>query len=521
MRRPPPANGRAAARPAWGPRLSRPQQPLSDYLLYVLVEGDHQVGNVRAMLFVVVVVGFVFVGRLFEHLTALPLLDAFLATLGPRETLPPAAVTLLEIFGGFFTLQVLRHALPPLIGLGLALYFGAAYLKDLLELPNLQLAFKHLTATVFGTDYPHLTVKDGKAFVDNPETNPMLKIGGPGWVHIRIGNAALFERMAGPSSVLGAGTHFIRRFETVREAFDLREIERARENVKMMTKDGIPLVMNEMRVRFRLNTSARDARTESNPFPVLVGAIRRAAYKRKVNAKGLENWADMVAGAARSTITSWVAERHMNELIPPPRMGEAAGAAGPPPYRQALHERFHQKDTKRKFADMGAEIVWVSVGHLRPDPDVDPDLKADADPTGRDKIHKQIIDTWRAQQAALASDVLVEARAHARAERERSHTMAELDLIVTLTSGLREARDAGNPMSDVLTNRLIEQVTGIRLRSDEERFERLLAIQGFLNGEMAEGALPPGALPNDLPNPDLPRPDFRGPEPADPTQPKP
>jgi regulator of protease activity HflC (stomatin/prohibitin superfamily) len=487
-----PTRPHANGRPAWTPQLARPEQPLSDYLLYVLVEGDHQVGNLRAMLMGVMVVGFIFIGRLFEHLTALPMLDAFLATLGPRESFPPAVLTLLEIFGGFFTLQVLRHALPPMLGLGLALYFGAAYLKDLLELPNLQLAFKYLIATLFGTDYPRMTVKEGKAYVGDPETNPMLKIGGPGWVDIRIGNAAIFERLAGPSSVLGAGTHFIRRFETLREAFDLREIERARQNVKVMTKDGIPLVMNEMRVRFRLNTSARDTRTESNPYPVLVGAIRRAAYKRKVNAKGLENWAEMVAGAAKSTITGWVAERHMNELIPPPRMGEAAATALPPPYRQALHERFYQKDTRRKFADMGAEIVWVSVGHLRPDPDVDPDLKLEADPTGRDKIQKQIIDTWRAQQAALASDLLTDSRAHARAEKERSRTMAELELIISLTSGLRDARDAGNPMSDVLTNRLLEYVTGVRLRTDEERLEHLLTLQGFLRGDVAEGALPPG-----------------------------
>ena len=474
-----------------------PRPPLRDYLLYVFVEGDHQVGNLRLLGLVVMVLSFIFVARLFEPIRALPLLDALLAPLGPREALPPALLTLLEVFGGFFTRQVLRHALPPLVGLGLAFYFGAAYLKDLLELPNLQLAFKHLTATLFGADYPHMTIKEGRAYVDNPETNPMLRIGGPGWVHIRIGNAAIFERFAGPSSVLGAGTHFIRRFETLREAFDLREIERSKQNVKMMTKDGIPLVMNEMRVRFRLNTSHRDARTEANPYPVLVGAIRRAAYKRKVGTKGLENWAEMVAGAAKSTITSWVAERHMNEIIAPPRMGDQAGTP-PPPYRQALHERFYQKDTRRKFADMGAEIVWVSVGHLRPDPDVDPDLKLEADPTGRDKIQKQIIDTWRAQQAALASDVITEARATARAEKERSRAMAEMELVNALTLGLRDARQAGHAMSEVLTDRLVEYLTGVKLRSEAERREHLMTLETFLRGD----------LPEVLPNPDLPRPDF-------------
>ena len=477
----------------------RPLARLRDYLLYVMIDGDHQVANLRLMLNIGLVLAFVFIGRLFEPIPALPLLDQFLATLGPRETLPPAALTLLEIFGGFFTIQVLRHALPPLIGLGLAFYFGAAYLKNLLELPNLQLAFKYVTATVFGAAYPHMTISEGKASVTDPETNPMLKIGGPGWVHIRIGNAAIFERMAGPSSVLGAGTHFIRRFESLREVFDLRETERARQNVKMMTKDGIPLVLTEVRVRFRLNTSQRDTRTEANPYPVLIGAIRRAAYKRKVGASGLENWADMVAGAARGTITGWVAERHMHDLIPPPRMGEQAGQPPPPPYRQALHERFYQKDTRRKFADMGAEIVWVSVGHLRPDPDVDPNLEPGADPTGHDKIHKQIIETWRAQQAALASDVITDAHAVARAEKERARAMAELELINALTLGLRDAREAGHPISDVLTDRLVEHLTGVRVHSEEERLQRLLAIQEFLRQD-----LPGSLLPGDLPNPDLP-----------------
>jgi hypothetical protein len=213
-----------------------------------------------------------------------------------------------------------------------------------------------------------------------------------------------------------------------------------------------------------------------------------------VGGKGLENRADMVAGAAKGTITSWVGERHMNELIPPPRMGEQAGAAPPPPYRQALHERFHQKDTRKKFADMGAEIVWVSVGHLRPDPDVDPDLKPEADPTGRDQIQKQIIATWRARQAALASDVIIEARATARAEKERVRTMAELELINALTRGLREARDAGHPVSEVLTERLIEHITGIKLRSDDERREHLLALEALLQRELAESA-PPANLP--------------------------
>src|SRR5205085_3804878 len=145
-----------------------------------------------------------------------------------------------------------------------------------------QQGLNYLAATVFGRGYPRMSINAGRASVADPETNPMLKIGGPGWVDIKIGNAALFERVVGPSAVLGAGTHFIRRFETLREAFDLRVVDRVTNGVKLMTKDGVPIVLIELRVRFRIR--ARELSTESNLFPAITSAIRQAAFTRKVNA---------------------------------------------------------------------------------------------------------------------------------------------------------------------------------------------------------------------------------------------
>jgi hypothetical protein len=335
-----------------------------------------------------------------------------------------------------------------------------------------------------------MTISEGKAVVAQAEINPMLKIGGPGWVDIKIGNAALFERVVGPSAVLGAGTHFVRRFETLREAFDLREVERTKNDVKLMTKDGLPIVMNEMRVRFRIR--ARQVRTEANPYPVMTGAIRRAAYSRKVGPNGLENWADMVAGACRGIIADWIARRRMDELIPPPRDGNQPEPPPVTPYRQALHDLFQQKAARQKFADIGAEVIWVSVGHIRPDPDVDPDLRAEADPVGRDKIHGQLIDTWKSTHAALAQDELVDARAYARWLSDTARTEAETELILALTKGLREARQEGLPLDDVLADRLVEYVAGVRRRPDDgERLQRLLVATGLLEaGYPADSGLP-------------------------------
>jgi len=430
------------------------------------------VGMVTAALFVII-------SRLFEPIGVLPLYDWLVEQLFLREYLPDSVITLGGFFASFFTRQVLRHAIPPVLGVGIALYFGTAYLKDLLELPNLQQALKYLTATLFGNNYPRMSVNEGQATVAEPEINPMLRIGGPGWVDIKIGNAALFERVVGPSSVLGAGTHFLRRHETLREAYDLREVERVKNDVKLMTKDGLPIVINEMRVRFRIR--ARHARTEANPFPVMTGAIRRAAYSRKVTANGLEQWPDMVTGAVRGTIADWIARHRMDELIPPPRDGNQPENP-PAPYRKALHDLFNTKGSRAKFANLGAEVIWVSVGHIRPDPDVDPDLKPDADPTGRDKIHRQLIETWKATHAARAQDEIADARAYARWLNDTARAEAECELILALTRGLREARAEGLPMDDVLAERLVEYVAGERRPGGEGagQLQRLLAATSLL-----------------------------------------
>ncbi len=465
--------------PAFGPHgwATRLRRQLNYYLLYFL-EGDHNWGQTRLTVAVVVAVTFVLISRAFEPIHALPLYDSLIDQLGLRETLNPALINLGGFFVSFFSRQVLRHAVPAALGFALAVYYGASYLRDLLELPDLQQGLNYLVATVFGRGYPRMSINAGQASVADPVTNPMLKIGGPGWVDIKIGNAALFEKVVGPSAVLGAGTHFIRRFETLREAFDLREIERVKNDVKLMTKDGVPIVLNELRVRFRIR--ARELRTESNPYPAMTSAIRRAAYSRKVNAKGLEVWADMVTGSARGTIGDWIGRHRMDELIPPPRDGNQPEAAAPPPYRQALHALFHDKQTRQKFADMGAEIIWVSVGHLRPDPDVDPDLAVDRDVTGRDKIHTQLIDTWKSSHAARAQDEISDARAYARWLSDTARAEAESELILTLTAGLSEARANGLPLDDVLADRLIEYVSDPALRETDRR-PTLMVVNSLLD----------------------------------------
>jgi hypothetical protein len=450
------------------------------YFVLLFIEGDHGVGQMRFIGAIVVIVLFVIVNRLFETVPPIAWLERFAANSG--LTGPPQQ--LMEFLLSFLTPQVLRHVVPPLLGFILALVIGTTYVRDLLELPNLSQAYKFLTATLFANDYPRMTISEGKATVEDSATNPMLKIGGPGWVDIKLGNAALFERGVGPSAVRGAGTHFVRRFETLREAFDLREIERVKNDIPVVTKDGIPFVLNEMRVRFRIRS--REQRSESNPYPVMTHAIRQAVYNpgRRVTDKGLENWADTVVGSVSGTITGWISKRRMDEVIPPPPEDpDHPETQSIPPYRQALHHLFQEKDTRKKFADMGAEIIWVSVGHLRPDPNVDPNISSAEDPTGRDKIYSQLLETWSSKHEVLAQDEIASAQGYAKwlEETSRAHVLA--GLISNVTNDLNEAREAGLPMADVITTRVTEYLATTGERGKSMDYQRLASSLRLLSEE--------------------------------------
>lgn len=427
---------------------SRARRQLSYYLL-LFVEGDHTWGTVRLLSGLFGILGFVFLARIIQQ----PPSMAFLESLN----LPPAAKPFVEFLTSFVMPQTWRHAIGPILGFSLSLYIGARYLQDLLELPSFSQAWNFLTTTVFGVGYPSMTVSEGRATVEDPDTNPLLRFGGPGWAEIKLGSAALFERGAGPSAVRGAGTYFMRRWEVLRETFDLREIERAKTEVPVFTKDGIPLVLDEVRARFRLRS--RGKRTEAEPYPVLVSAVRRAAYNRKVSERGIDNWTDMVTGSVVGTITSWISKRRMDELIPPPAQPEEVGGEDEPErvsYRQSLHLLFQQGDTRRKFAEMGAEVLWVSVGHLRPDPNVDPDANVTDDTAGRDRIHGQMVDTWKSASQALMLEEEADTKGYAEWLADTARVQAQVEMIQTLTRGLRQAHDEGVPIADLITARGME-----------------------------------------------------------------
>ncbi|MBI3760763.1 MAG: SPFH domain-containing protein [Chloroflexi bacterium] len=354
------------------------------------VDGDGDWGMTRLAAALCAIGLFVVFGRMTEALTASP----WVYQIGMDA--PPNVQAIARFLAGFLTREVVRHALLPAIGFIVAIRVGAAFVNDLFELNNMPLANEYLMASLFGQGYPNLEIRDGKAEPGSAD-NPLIKIGGPGVVDLGIGMAAVFEHCAGPSSIVGPGKHFIRRFETLREVFDLRDQYREMPEVKAMSKDGIPVTVKDVRMSFRLR--AGRPRTEAEPYPYLVSALRQATYNRTVGAGPMASWADSVAGAVAGQIRAMISQRRLDELI-------GFDTETDPP-RDQMHAEFGRAATRKKFAGMGAEILWAGLGHFETP----------------SQVATQLIQTWRATWQYLVN--VTEAEAQAERLRQREYLRGE------------------------------------------------------------------------------------------------
>ena len=423
-----------------------------DTFVQGVLEGDQEWGGYRLALMGLAVLAFVVLNYLVEPVPSLPAVGSLLQAYHLTEVLSPALLQVVNVVAGFFTLQAWRHALPPLVGWLVALYVGSSYLRNLLELESTATAWDYLTAVLFGGPYPRLFVSQGE-IRKTSEANPLLRVGGPGWLFVDPGSAVVLESHGLPSNIVLNGRHFVHQFETIREIFDLRERERVLNDLALCTRDGIPLVLDEVRIRFRLYTT--DALSSSLPYPADRDAVARACYTsaRRVAATpdgpARESWEAAVCRQVERMVGGWVAKQSMDDLIPPPDREETAS------YRRFLNNYFLHREARAQFAAMGVEITWTSIGHLRPDPSLSADLPGGGDVLG------QIVDTWKSKHVALAQDEMAEAESYARKLESLAVVQARAQMLMNIVEILRQAREAGVPLDSAVADLLLQQASGV------------------------------------------------------------
>lgn len=281
---------------------------------------------------------------------------------------PPLIAALLDALTSFFAPPVLIFLLPVLSAIGLAFFGASAYLTDLFELESPSIALRYLLGAILGLSYPSLAIHSGNP-ADLDQRNPLLRIGGPGYLILHLGFAAVFETPTGEPRIYGQSRSsrgqpfFIQGFERLREIVDLRDQLRRLDEVRTVTRDGIEVYARDVQIVFRAYSSEK--RSMQHPYPFDPKSILALVYGRIISESGPGRWTDSLPELAAEELRRFVANRTLEEFLAMRGEGglEVGGSSSSLVIpRRELAQSFHTPERQERLKEAGLELVWVGVG---------------------------------------------------------------------------------------------------------------------------------------------------------------
>jgi hypothetical protein len=306
------------------------------------------------------------------------------------STIPPLLFPFVNIASTFFNPQILLHLLPVFFGIAAGIAFGALYLRDLFEIESPGTAFRYLLGSLFGLSYPRLRI-DRQNVQQLEAHNPITRIGGPGYLQINLGFAAIFETVHGipnvyprameahhgddrrePPTATRRPAAFLEGFERLREVVDLRDRIVRLEQTYAETRDGVPLAAVDVQMVFRVYGGGQE-RNLANAYPFHEESIRRLVYAQPILEKRARTPDELLARIAERELQAFVRSHSLESLLAlqPYRRLETgvreelenedeAGQFQIP--RRALTEHFHTEALTRRLRYLGLELDWIGVG---------------------------------------------------------------------------------------------------------------------------------------------------------------
>ena len=364
--------------------------------------------------------------------------------------MPVVPAALLEVLSSFFSPQVLLFVFPVLLAILLSFHLGARYLADLFELESTSIAYRYLLGSVLGIRYPLLTIDAGNV-ADLDQQNPLLRIGGPGYLKLHLGFAAVFETMEGQPRIYGPSPgrshYFVQGFERLRDVIDLRDQLREIDEIRTVTKDGIVVHARDVQIVFRAFSSYR--RNDDGTYQADPRSMLNLTYSGIADESGVPRWTETLPTIAVNELKDYVGTRTLEEFLALPSDGGQNAMKVHIPRRE-LTASFHTQERKQRLRDLGLELVWVGVGtwEVRDDqiPSTDLEIAAGQTMTGVAR------DEARARR--LRS---VEHLARARQLREYAlHREVILELIASWNNGQMSDRNQCYEILERFRRRLID-----------------------------------------------------------------
>ena len=305
-----------------------------------------------------------------------------------------------------------RYLIMPLAALAGAFLAGVRYIQDIYSLDKYGLAVLYLISSFGGIAYPQKKISGDH--LEEDRKSRLDLIGGPGYITIRPGNVILTERLHSPAGVYSAGVFFASRFELIVAAQNLDDQHGLVDSVSAITKDGIPVIVQDVQFRYRVWSGQRmthttAGRSQINPYPYTVQAIRNMAYSRTVSETGLTPWHDAVKKVIVGSITEHIA-KHQLDQITAPRYVEADP-------RKEIGSQLQKPGVRDKLKDMGAQLLWCDIGHFKVE---------------NKAVSDQRVDTWKAGWVGNANVKRAYGEAQRIAYQEIGNAEAQAEILMSI-----------------------------------------------------------------------------------------
>jgi hypothetical protein len=277
---------------------------------------------------------------------------------------------------------------------------------------------------MFGLQLPVLLISDGKAQTGSGQEHLILKVGGPGYLVIQAGNVVLLEDLSGKVRVVGAGRHFISRLESIKEVASLEEQFAHIEKLSATTKDGIEIVVRDIRYRYRLcggaNSTCDTERQSDNLFSFSEEAVIQMTYNRTVAPNGISSWHMGVNQVVDAVITDYIRQHPVDTITAPQTQGVDA--------RGDIYREFHSQSGRNRFRDRGAELIWIDIGHFE---------------TPEKSVIEQRVNTWQARWLGNANVVRASGEAQRSASQELGRAEAQAEMLKNIVHSLESVGAPG------------------------------------------------------------------------------
>lgn len=314
----------------------------------------------------------------------------------------------------------LRYLLIPFFLWALVLLIGIRYVQRSLNFSKPTKSLKFIAACMLGISLPELIVQDGIVLAADGNENTLITIGGPGKLHIQTGSAALVEDCRGGIRVLGAGEHFISRYETLNECTHLEERYQPIDYLTTRSKDGIEVAAKDIRYRFRISSEGIAGRSGLHRPEVVYrfseGALKRFVFGRAQADSSNRTWDEDIRILVEAVILNFIQRHQVDYLIAP-------GFQSTDP-RAELYKEFSSEEGKKKFLDLGAELTWIDIGHFE---------------TPEENVAQQRVATWQAKWQG--NEYLL--REYSEAEK-LGHTEALEEVLRNILDGLEAIGPPGD-----------------------------------------------------------------------------